>query len=308
MVKKRELAVVIPYYKIDYFKETLISLKNQTNRNFNIYVGNDCSPSSPDQLILKYDSMITKYMFYDDNIGGKSLTSQWERCIDDLVEDEEWIMILCDDDLLDNNVVEEFYNLIDNSNVHSNVIKYATRIVSEDASSVLSEHKNRILENSINYVAEKILNRKRSTLSEHIFRKESYSKYRFKNFELAFGSDDVAWVDFTEGEDITCINNAFVNYRKSVLSISNNQDSKLKKRKIQGIIDSYTYILRNYNSKMNFYQKKVYSKRIYQYNRAIYNSDFRKQFNLILQIFRLLGVKETIKIIRNNKNYYEKPD
>ena len=46
MVKKRELAVVIPYYKIDYFEETLISLKNQTNRNFNIYVGNDCSPSS----------------------------------------------------------------------------------------------------------------------------------------------------------------------------------------------------------------------------------------------------------------------
>lgn len=37
------LAIVIPYYKYTFFEATLISLKNQTDKRFNVYVGNDAS-------------------------------------------------------------------------------------------------------------------------------------------------------------------------------------------------------------------------------------------------------------------------
>ena len=241
-----KLAIVIPYYKLTYFEETLQSLLNQTDKRFNLYIGNDNSPENPIGLIEKYSQLIKRYKNYETNLGGKSLTKQWERCIDDLIEDEEWIMLLCDDDLVDENIVKDFYKKIDHHT--NNVIKYATKIVNEDASEILSTFLNHTKENSIDYTVKKIQEKKRSTLSEHIFKKEKYLKYKFKNFDLAFGSDDVAWIEYTECGDFDCINSSFVYYRKSILSISNNNDSALKKRKMKGVVDSYSYILNHYQT------------------------------------------------------------
>ena len=47
------LAIVIPYFKINFFKETLESL-NQSCKNFKIYIGNDASQDNPDALIRQY--------------------------------------------------------------------------------------------------------------------------------------------------------------------------------------------------------------------------------------------------------------
>lgn len=41
------LAIVIPYYKINYFEETLKSLSNQTDKKFKVYIGNDASENDP---------------------------------------------------------------------------------------------------------------------------------------------------------------------------------------------------------------------------------------------------------------------
>lgn len=299
-----DLAIVIPFYKIEYFEKVLESLRDQTNQNFNLYIGNDASPQDPAYLIEKYQSIISNYKKYDQNIGGISLTKHWDRCIKNLVQGEEWIMILCDDDFVDPTIVNEFYKYATTKN---HVIKFATRIVSEDGSKILGEFTNKTYENSIAYTVEKILNKKRSTLSEHIFRRKKYDQYGFKDFKLAFGSDDVAWVDFTGGKNMTCINDAFVNYRKSVLSISNNQDPILKRNKIIGIIQSYTYILENYSPLMTRIQKRVLIKRVYQYVRAIFSNDKTYQLKFAWLMLRKAGIIQTINIIRENKNYYENP-
>ena len=48
------LAIVIPYYKINYFEETLKSLSNQTDKRFKVYIGNDASENDPIEIIEKY--------------------------------------------------------------------------------------------------------------------------------------------------------------------------------------------------------------------------------------------------------------
>lgn len=303
-MSKNKLAIVIPYYKITYFEDTLKSLSNQTNKNFSLYIGNDNSPENPQILIEKYSNIITNYLDFESNIGGFSLTKQWERCIDNLVQDEEWIMILCDDDLVDERVVEKFYDL--NNLDKYNLIKYATKVVDEKAINVLGIYLNNEIENSINYITNKIINKKRSTLSEHIFNKKVYEKFKFKDFELAFGSDDVAWVEFTNGGQILCINDAFVYYRKSILSISINPDKALKSKKMKGIISSYKYILLKYYKLMTIEQKEIFLSCIYFYNRALNRSNILSQFEIIIIILKILGLKKCIKIILNNRNYYEK--
>ena len=47
------LAIVIPYYKYTFFEETLLSLQNQTNKKFNVYIGDDASPENPLDLTVQ---------------------------------------------------------------------------------------------------------------------------------------------------------------------------------------------------------------------------------------------------------------
>lgn len=77
-----KLAIVIPYYKIDFFEDTLISLSNQTNPKFTVYIGDDLSPHCPVNLISKYkDKLNIIYRKFEYNIGNVNLVGQWKRCV-----------------------------------------------------------------------------------------------------------------------------------------------------------------------------------------------------------------------------------
>ena len=109
------LAIVIPYFKINFFEETLSSLASQSDKRFKVYISNDESPENPIHLIDKYKSKLDLvYHKFETNLGGMSLVMQWDRSID-LIEDEKWIMILGDDDYLDKDVVKCFYEYYNSS-------------------------------------------------------------------------------------------------------------------------------------------------------------------------------------------------
>ena len=103
------LAIIIPFFKPTFFEATLQSLANQTDKRFKVYIGDDASPEDCYALLQKFEGQFDFiYHRFETNLGGISLTQQWERCIA-LSGDEEWLMILGDDDVLGENVVEEFY-------------------------------------------------------------------------------------------------------------------------------------------------------------------------------------------------------
>ena len=108
------LAIVIPLYKIDFFEETLNSICNQTDKRFNLYIGNDASSSDFEEIIKSYKEKFDfTYQFFKNNLGGEGrLVEQWERCIA-LSNNEEYIQILGDDDFISSNFVETFYQILD---------------------------------------------------------------------------------------------------------------------------------------------------------------------------------------------------
>ncbi|OAZ05413.1 glycosyltransferase family 2 protein [Flavobacterium succinicans] len=104
------LAIIIPYYKLTFFEATLQSLAAQTCQDFKVYIGDDASPEKPTELLEHFQGQFDfVYHRFEFNLGGVSLTQQWERCIA-LSDNEPWLMILGDDDVLGENVVEAFYN------------------------------------------------------------------------------------------------------------------------------------------------------------------------------------------------------
>ncbi|MWW24822.1 glycosyltransferase family 2 protein [Algibacter lectus] len=236
-----KLAIIIPYFKITYFNDTLQSLSNQTNKNFKVYIGDDASPEDPKQLLDKYKTILDyKYQRFRSNLGSISLVQQWERCIA-LSESEEWLMILGDDDYLDESVVASFY---DNYNVFSqssNLLRYSSKLLNTTTNTISSAYLHPIWEDAKTSYYRKVNSLTRSSLSEHIFKRDIYNEFGFKNFPLAWNSDDCAWLDFSNNKPIYSINDSIVFVRISDLNISGKTDNLELKQKSQ--LSFYKYII-----------------------------------------------------------------
>lgn len=224
------LAIIIPYYNFLFFEETLKSLSNQTDKRFNVYIGNDASPNNPEELLNQYKSNLEfNYYCFKSNLGQQSLVQQWDRCIG-LTKSEEWLMLLGDDDILGANVVEEFYNAIETiTKANISVVRYASVAINAESDQISGIYKHPQMELATDAYFKNFKNESRSSLSEYIFKREAYETYRFKDYPLGWYADDMAWLEFSDFGTIFTINSVVVSIRTSVHSTTGKSDNYLEK-------------------------------------------------------------------------------
>lgn len=216
------LAIIIPYFKLTFFEATLQSLASQTDKRFKVYIGDDASPEYCTSLLRQYEGLFDFiYHRFETNLGGTSLTQQWERCIA-LSNNEEWLMILGDDDVLGENVVEEFYK---QKRKNINVLRFATIVIDENNVPISGKFIHPALEKASDFFFRKLNNETRSSLSEYIFKNTSYQQNKFSNYPLAWYSDDMAWIKFSNPTQIASINEAVIYFRYSDENISGKKDN-----------------------------------------------------------------------------------
>lgn len=236
------LAIVIPYYKLTFFEATLQSLAKQTNKQFKVYVGDDASPENPSCLLAQYqDKFDFHYHKFEVNLGGTSLVQQWNRCLA-LANNETWVMILGDDDVLEDNCVAAFYeNLKEIEALKINVIRFATKVINSEGATISKVHKHPKLEAATNFLLRKFKGGTRSSLSEYIFRKQMVDTIKFKELPLAWYSDLLAVLEFSKFGIIYTINDAVVHFRLSGLNITGKNDDLLLKN--VATFNFYHYLL-----------------------------------------------------------------
>lgn len=227
-----KLAIVIPYYKIDFFEETLKSVAQQTDKRFTLYIGNDNSLNNPLELIDKYLKKDDyNYFDYKENLGGNNLVLQWERILENVTE--EWFQILGDDDMIRNNFVEEFYNNIDkvvNNNI--NVIKISQAFIDDQSKKYTEFSIYPSIITTREFIKDKFFLSGRSSLSEHIFNFSFFKKNKFKKYPLAWHSDDMMVINFSVPHGVYFMNttNVFVRFSDKSISgnINNDKNNNLK--------------------------------------------------------------------------------
>lgn len=268
------LAIIIPYYKLTFLNDTLKSLANQTDKRFKVYIGDDASFENPEVLINSYrDKFDFVYHRFEENLGSISLTKQWDRCIE-LSKNEEWIMILGDDDYLEETVVSSWYENHHLFDKKTEVIRFASKIIVEETKIVSDVFTHPIWEKATDTYLRKFNHLTRSSLSEYIFSKKTFNKYHFYNYPLAWNSDDQAWLDFSDNKSIFTINKSVVYVR---LSSSN----------ISGKIDDF--LLKN-NSQILFY-KKLIKEKLHYYEHTQRLLFLRRYENDILKTRKLTSAE-----------------
>lgn len=294
-----QLAIVIPYYKIDFFDRTLFSLSHQTDKRFKVYIGNNNSPDDPTAIINNYvRDLDIVYRTFDNKRDPRTLSEQFIQCVS-LISDEEWFMILGDDDILDEDVVADFYkNLPQITQRGINVIKFSTAIINEYDDIMSDVYRFSQLENSGKLLIKKLYNKTRSSLSEHIFKSSQFAKYKIPNYPLAWYSDDMMILHYSEWGNIFCISSSIVMIRISNDSISFNSNKWEDEKKSAKVLFYMDLLL--------FYHTKLKSNDLILFFTRLFNILWRSydciKFIHLLNIGTIaLGAKKVHNILQGSK-------
>ncbi|MGE6394476.1 glycosyltransferase family 2 protein [Chryseobacterium scophthalmum] len=285
-----KLAIVIPFYKIDFFEDTLRSLAEQSNHNFNVYIGSDASPDNPEELIKQYNIHNNfHYKRFEENIGSKGkLSEQWERCID-LSKDEDWIMILADDDYISTNLVDVFYTKLETAKKEeAMLLRFKMRRVSEN-NEILIDLEQPYLHSAKEYVWEDEAKKRFISISENIFTRKMYSEKKFRKYPLAWRVPMMMYMDFTNNGNVLGINEAHVCIRKSSQQLTWRQD--VNQYKTQAMELFYFDIINEYGNAFQNYQNLKFLK-VYTF----YKTSKTKFHKPLLQLYKKYGgTKEMLK-------------
>jgi len=296
------LAIVIPYYKKTFFEQTLASLAGQTNKDFKVYIGNDASPDDPKDLVAKYASHLDIfYKEFDENLGSKFLTRQWDRCIK-LTANEDWLMLLGDDDYLESNCIESFYSRkkeLEANNIQ--VVRFASRIFWENNSKPPETYRHPKLQKATDAFYEVYFGNSRSSLSEYIFNKSTYKEKGFRELPLAWGSDNLAWLDFSDGGEIYTINESLVNIRMSSENISRKNFQEFEKN--IALHQTFKLVIHEFLNRFKPEQRKVLLWRYENYTLNAQKITPGYWFNMCRLFFREHGLVETLKFTRRCLKY-----
>jgi glycosyltransferase involved in cell wall biosynthesis len=290
------LAIVIPYYKLTFFEATLQSLANQTDKRFQVYIGDDASPEDPTGLLEHYQGKFEfKFHRFEFNLGGTSLTQQWERCIA-LSDHEEWIMILGDDDYLGSTVVEQFYAHLPEFRLKSNVVRFASQLVYEPEKTKSKIYTHPVWESATASFYRKFKRIAMSSLSEYVFSRNAFATYGFYDYPLAWNSDDRAWLDFAEDQPLFSINEALVYPRMSNLNITGKHDNQPLKN--ESSVAFYYFLIQNKLGQYTKYQSIKIIRKYYFELKKVKTLD-RQDWLFILKYYveniNVKSIKEFLK-------------
>ena len=244
------LAIVIPAYKSIFFDRALLSIANQTNKEFTLYIGDDCSPGNLYDIVKKFENRIPiVYKYFNENLGGSNLVSHWERCID-LAKDEEWIWLFSDDDIMDPDCVENFYYTL-NKNPGFDLYHFNVTKIDNNDNIIDNFHPFPVSLSSEEFLVRKLQPGYFSTVVEYVFRKSHFiSSGRFQNFDMAWCSDDATWIKMARAKGIRNIEHSKVYWRTSQFNISSNyRDTGIVKRKFNSRIRFTEWIIKEVNEK-----------------------------------------------------------
>ncbi len=219
-----KVSVVIPNYNHgDYLQQRIDSVLNQTYRNFEIIILDDCSTDHSREVIKTYGNnpLIRKTIFNDKNSG--SPFKQWRRGIE--LSEGEWIWIAESDDYADERFLEVLISACQNQPnvglVYCDSSIITNGIVVSETFATIKNRKfktNRWSKNYINSGTDEIENflLNESTInntSAVLFNKSVLSSVNVFDINLQYIGDKYVFVKVLSKSDVLYVKDSLNYYR-----------------------------------------------------------------------------------------------
>ncbi len=225
------LAIVIPAYKPDFFRAALESVAAQTDRRFRVYVGDDAAPP---EIAAVCEEVAARgldlvYHRFVENLGGRSLTAHWNRCV--ALSEEPWVWLFSDDDIMEPDCVAAIHEEIAQGR-SGDVLRFDTRVIDRRGETIGINPLHPEVESGTDFIYSRLRGERNSYVVEYVFQREAFNRAAgFPDFPVAWCSDDVAWYSFAEKGTIRTLRRGSVRWRASGVNITDakrrNQREKL---------------------------------------------------------------------------------
>lgn len=233
MTAQPPLAIVIPAYKSAFLREVLQSIANQTCGKFQLYIGDDASPEKIGPIVREFSGRLPiNYHRFHKNLGRKSLVRHWKRCID--MSREPWVWLFSDDDIMEENCVEKFYQELQLTEGRHDLYRFNTFSI-DAAGRLLSENPlHPQIETGADFLVARLRGGRTSTAQELIFSRAAWESIGgFCDFPLGWASDDVFIATLGSRKPIRVIPGARLGWRLSGRNISTNNSLAVAIQKLQ---------------------------------------------------------------------------
>lgn len=230
MENNKQLAIVIPAYKVDYIDETLASVAAQTCRNFTVYVCNDAGSRDIGTIVSRYsDAVDIVYRRYDDNIGGRDLVEAWNRALS-MMADEPFFMLFSDDDVMEPTCIARFYDELSAHPDHD-VYHFNISIIDSQSRVIISREGFPTVLSALDfYIKNNIRGEIDVRMPEFIFRTSAFHNAGgFVSFPLAMHTDNATVMSVADSRGILTIDGPRVRWRISPQHISGSRSQPRQK-------------------------------------------------------------------------------
>jgi len=232
------VSIAIPAYKRAYLKEAIASALSQDYINIELVIVNDCSPQDIDAVVEQYDDSRIRYYKNEENLGSKSIVLNWNKCLS--LAHGEFIILLCDDDVLLPNFVSSLLRLA-NKYPSCNVFHARKINMLEDGSQEESPLWPEF--ETFDVFLSKALNKERHhTVTEFMYRTEHVQKKGYVNFPVGFYSDRASVMDFCKQGGIASSSDCLVKFRFSSEHITSSPSPVYSLGKAKAALDYWDWI------------------------------------------------------------------
>lgn len=249
-----QLAIIIPAYKATFLPAALDSISMQTCKDFTLYVGDDCSPEPIGGIVEQYkDKIELVYQRFDTNLGGKDLVAQWERCIA-MSQDEPYIWLFSDDDMMEPNCVEELLKQIEKTEGYYDVYHFNVDIINERGAFEKRKQDYPAVLSAYRFYQGKNSGRLSAYVVENVFSRKVYEQFGgFMKYDLAWGSDVATWIVFSGSKGICTVPNARVCWRQSSQNITPDYSRQIAERKLRAQLAFLNWAYRYFAKEPDIY-------------------------------------------------------
>ena len=223
------ITVLIPAFKPGFLSQLMESLCEQTDRDFSVVVGDDAGPEEIWEICGAFSSRLNlRYFRFEDNLGGRDLAAQWNRCLE-LVADE-WVLMPGDDDALHPECIQQLRSAVIKSGGKHAAYRATLRGIDESDRELYVSEPSGYEESAQRLLTLGCLQH-HGTVIEFLFsRKKLQSLGGFVSFPIGWYSDTATWILLANMGGIRGVPDAIVNHRMSGGNLSSHHSSLIDKK------------------------------------------------------------------------------
>ena len=212
------VSVGLPAYKAEFLSRAIDSVLQQTYRNLELIIVNDCSPHDIQSVVSRYDDARIKYFVNETNVGVKDPACNWNECLKKA--GGEYFCLICDDDVYEPEFIEEMLKLADKY-PQCNVFHSSVKVFNAKDEVIQVFPKSPEWESTAEYIINVSERKRKQTISEWMYKREHIvSLGGYSNLPLAWGSDYLSIMRFSVDGGIASTDKELAVFRRSDINIT----------------------------------------------------------------------------------------